>query len=756
MDFEHQAVPTPAGGAKVDWEVERARQMALRQDPVDLPDLLALLQAADPFARRYAIYGLERRVAVAPINASAKAVIPLLDDQDWWVRRAAAECLGRLGDPVAVSPLVAKLGHEDPYLVQAAVRALGRIGDPSCQEPLIEVFGKDETWRKINSVWDQRDMLDVVMKKFFEDRRIVPVLQKLLARRDEKGADGQPVFKPQLFQLMAMALAKFGDHAGEDILIAGLEKDDYTQQESLEYLGKMRSLKAAPGVVKLLASEYYANKALAIAALGDIGGDEAKTALAQVYQGPDSQAVAKAGEIIKQLGETGKMLNDALQPDAKDRDIVPAQLARLDALAAELVALAPKLGPVVGPNMADSDQDIGEVRKEFAALAEAKEPSLTRAKRLADGLERTAAQFKELVGSANDFNLRNAAAQALGRIGGQQPPPVAPPAPAVITAVADGEALAAPGGRRPPQFICLGVDDCASIEGLEGLLEVVEAVRAKGAKACFTMWVSPLAGDFKNRDIVKQALLTQRLFDLGCEIAHHTLHHNPQGKNWSAWPREIQVQEIDGVVQWYREHIEGFTRPFAHKGGGGGSGKPVDPEFTRALLDRQQFLYRLSWRGSTPVDQKWPLGQAKFYQLDGGVLDGNAPPVHAEITRPVRGDYPGNFNYEVADGVRMMKANFDFRYRHPRRPVFAIGGYHDWGFKSGRFTHRHEKEILKQFLLEVLVENRDQYPDTHCVTFRQLIEYVYTDGDLAQTLAIGNGQDTRNPNAPKIWGEYWK
>jgi hypothetical protein len=65
-------------------------------------------------------------------------------------------------------------------------------------------------------------------------------------------------------------------------------------------------------------------------------------------------------------------------------------------------------------------------------------------------------------------------------------------------------------------------------------------------------------------------------------------------------------------------------------------------------------------------------------------------------------------------------------------------------------AHRNECKILAQFLQDVLVRDKDKYPDTYCVTFRQIVEYVNTNGDLAQTLAIGNGQDSRNPVKPSV------
>jgi len=346
-----------------------------------------------------------------------------------------------------------------------------------------------------------------------------------------------------------------------------------------------------------------------------------------------------------------------------------------------------------------------------------------------------------------DIRLRRTAAQAYRKITGKKPEAdLTEPAAAVIPKI-DPADLNTPGGKRPPQFIVLGVDDCVNIEGIEAMLDIVETLRDQGSKAVFTMWVAPLAGDPDSRDMLKQKLIYQRLFDLGCEVAHHTLHHNPGGHNWASLPPDRQIEEIEGCTHWYRDNIVGFTRPFSHKGGGGGQGAPIDREFTRALLARQNFIYR-GRRGGHPNEQGWPE-PGESMRIPTGCLDAAAPPVHAEITDGITSDYPGRFDYEVPEGVAMWMANFDYHYRHPRRPILAVNAFHDWGFKTMddstcTFSHRNEGAILKEFLLEVLVRQKDKYPDTHCVTFRQIVEYVRTDGDLERTLAIGNGQDRRN------------
>jgi hypothetical protein len=223
-------------------------------------------------------------------------------------------------------------------------------------------------------------------------------------------------------------------------------------------------------------------------------------------------------------------------------------------------------------------------------------------------------------------------------------------------------------------------------------------------------------------------------------------------------PQDEVIQEIEGCTQWDRDNIVGFTRPFSFKSPGGVRTGTADVEFARDLLALQDFIYG-GGRGGHPNDQMWPKPGQWPMRIPTGSLDSNAPPVHATITDPIVSDYFGRFDFDVADGVAMWKANFDYHYHHPRRPILAVNAFHDWAMRhlndphnwSGkRNVNRNESKILKAFLLDVLVKNKDKYPDTYCVTFRQIVEYVNTHGDLKQTLAIGNGQDSRNPVKPSV------
>jgi HEAT repeat protein len=362
----------------------------------------------------------------------------------------------------------------------------------------------------------------------------------------------------------------------------------------------------------------------------------------------------------------------------------------------------------------------------------------------------------EKVLTHQDYRLRRLAAEALRKIDGGQRQ-FASDGPAAIWPDLPADQLGTPGGKRPPQFIVLGVDDVANVEGVESLVDICETLRARGSRAVFTLWLAPMPSSAANNDLEKRALLYQHLFNLGCEIAHHTMNHNPGGKFWTSLPKEQQIEQIEGCTQWYRDRIQGFTRPLTHKGGGGASGQPIDPEFSQKLLAKQRFIYS-GVRGTHPNEQTWPEPSTRrpgTWSIPTGCLDAAAPPVHAEITDPIHSDYPGRFDYPVAEGVAMWKANFEYHYRHPRRPILAVNAFHDWGMrdtvdKFGRPSHRTEGRILKEFLIDVLVTNKDKYPDTYVVTFSQVLEYTINGGDLQRTLAVGNGQDSRNPVKPSF------
>ena len=596
--------------------------------------------------------------------------------------------------------------------------------------------------------------------------------------------------EPIVRRMAIYGLQRIGDASSAAAILPLVDdKDVWVRRTAVTALGKLRRRVAVPALVRLLGDDNVHVRLEAFLALGRIGDASTQKAI---------MAAMRDKRLWTELGIWDQMSILAVVDRTwfTDRAVVPVlkwlltygtwdhpELADLEASRRDRFAMmiGNRAGEILAVKFGDASGESFIVQglapgDDYMQQSSAHAAGAIRSKKAVPGLvamlgsewinnrqyaidalgaigDLSSVPALEKVLAGEDVGLRRHAVMALAKIDGTKRQTDLGDPEAVIPEIAPAD-LKTPGNKRPPMFICLGVDDCVNIEGIESILDIVETLHDHGRKVVFTLWIAPLAGEPATRDMVKQKLIYQRLFDLGTEVAHHTLHHNPGGRNWSSLPPERQVEEIEGCTQWYRDHIDGFTRPFTHKGGGGGQGAPVDRAFTRALIGRQKFLY---WgrRGQHPNEQGWPQNRDGTWLIPTGMQDGNAPPVHARITRPIRSDYPGQFDYELSDGLAMMKANFDYRYGHPRRPIFAINAFHDWGFKTPddstcKHSHRNEAAILKAFLMDVLVTNKDKYPDAHCVTFRQVVEYTHTGGDLKHTLAAGNCQDSRNPVKPKL------
>ena len=84
----------------------------------------------------------EAVIAIHPIGRpSVEILIEYLEDDDWVVREAAADLLGKIGDVRAVPPLIERLRHDkDTGVKELATKSLGLIGDASPVDLLIEMI----------------------------------------------------------------------------------------------------------------------------------------------------------------------------------------------------------------------------------------------------------------------------------------------------------------------------------------------------------------------------------------------------------------------------------------------------------------------------------------------------------------------------------------------------------------------------------------------------------------------------------------
>ena len=116
----------------------------LDRSPIDVVDrLLPLLAHRDPNLRFWAAVLLGRYTGDAAI---ARALIPLADDLDPRVRKAAVESLGRAGGALGGEVAVRLLADPVPFVRANAARALGRLELTEHAAKIATLLGDNDWW----------------------------------------------------------------------------------------------------------------------------------------------------------------------------------------------------------------------------------------------------------------------------------------------------------------------------------------------------------------------------------------------------------------------------------------------------------------------------------------------------------------------------------------------------------------------------------------------------------------------------------
>ena len=460
-------------------------------------------------------------------------------------RIAAAKKLAIEKDPATAETLTAALKDDEPLVKRFAIYGLQRIGDPAAATA-IEPLTKDK------DSWVRRTAIKALGRLY--SKPSVPALLEALKDED-------PLVRVSAF----VALSLIGDPgsqkavveaAGDPRLWAELRVGD--QALVLEAFGQPRFTDPAIQALLVKLLDYERMPHPEFEKLTD---QQRQGALLQI---PNEAACLLAMKFHDASGEPWLVKG---VENINDDGMMQSSMRALGALKSKagIPAIVKLLERAWTPSL---ESFMNNDRYCIEALGRIGDPAAV-------------APLEKFLAHP-DYRLRRCAAAALEKIDGQKRE-VAPDGPAaVIPTIADKD-LATPGGKRPPQFIVLAVDDCANLEGVEAMLDICQTLQAQGSKAVFTLYLAPLiSGDSQTDDLEKKKVIYQTLFDMGCEIAHHTLHHNP---SWQSLSRDLQVQEIEGCTQWDRENIVGFTRPFSFKSPGGVRGAPQDMEFTRDLLE---------------------------------------------------------------------------------------------------------------------------------------------------------------------------
>jgi HEAT repeat protein len=130
-------------------EPRRAAALALGRlrAPAALLALADLARASDPALRLAAVWSLGQIGVPRGESHGRAALVRALGDDEWRIRRVAAEGLGRRSSPADVRPLLAALEDSRPEVRQEAAVALGRLGSA---DALPALRNRRAVWRELN------------------------------------------------------------------------------------------------------------------------------------------------------------------------------------------------------------------------------------------------------------------------------------------------------------------------------------------------------------------------------------------------------------------------------------------------------------------------------------------------------------------------------------------------------------------------------------------------------------------------------
>jgi HEAT repeat protein len=442
---------TKALGYRKAWYTRKAAAEALGKlgDVRAIEPLTIALKDEDKDVRRTAADALEA-LHWQPHKDEASAY--------YWISKKNIAPCAEIGEP-AVFPLIRVLAERDPDDCRAAAEALGRIGDPRAVEPLIGVV-RESGWGFIGST--AAEALSRMGSEGAE--QLLGLLAdpstdvRLTAVRALGGLGDPQAVEPlhralsdadrDVRQAAAVALGKLGG-AAVGALIDALQ-DKAVAAHAIQALAAIGDVRALPPLIAALRDESYGVRVAAVDAIGSFGG-MALDPLIDALRVPNRNARRAAAETLDKLGwqpgadATGTdywiakqnwdrcvankdaavaplaaMLHD---PDAETRKACAVCLGKIGDRRAfdPLVAGLQDEDPAVRETSAESLGRMGDSRAIDPLLVALKDPDWTVRDAAAKGLGRFAEErtMGALIDALRDpaGHVREEAAEALGRIG---------------------------------------------------------------------------------------------------------------------------------------------------------------------------------------------------------------------------------------------------------------------------------------------------------------------------------------------------
>jgi len=293
----------------IEQQVMASQLLADLGTPWALEQLLARLSNKDWWVRAAAVDALGRigEPAVRPLtlhltdqdervrravqkalgrigSAALTALLPLLQDPDAAVRAAAAEALGETGAANAVPALVTALGDAEENVRRAAARALGQIGDPRAIEPLLDQLRRTDDGQAHEPFIQALTAIGALA--------VEPLISHLAH------ADARTRYAA------IEALGNIGDPRAVAPLAAYLRSaDGQARQRAVEALGKIGDRRVVPALVACLEDRNEDIRVLAVEALGKIADPRAVPALIAQLEGGSRAVRAAAAEALNRIDD---------------------------------------------------------------------------------------------------------------------------------------------------------------------------------------------------------------------------------------------------------------------------------------------------------------------------------------------------------------------------------------------------------------------------------------------------------------------
>ncbi len=247
------------------------------------------LESPNPRQRSQAAAELGEGHAVEAVPALIRV---LTEDINTYVRTAAAEALGHIGDPQAIFPLMDALRDSSSFVRRAAAIALGQLEAKEAQAALIQALDDP-------NLYVRRAAINAIGKLG------IPDLGKVLLPRLDTD-------DPRMRRTLITALRRLKTQEAIPILVEMLKgyqdepgpRDLPVVKTLVIALGDLRAREAVPVLMDVVRG-YVGARSLAAAALGQIGDPQACSVLVETLADPSTSLRLAALRSLGRLGCPG-------------------------------------------------------------------------------------------------------------------------------------------------------------------------------------------------------------------------------------------------------------------------------------------------------------------------------------------------------------------------------------------------------------------------------------------------------------------